>query len=152
MKRTWIASRSAEHVTYSDNIHHRPGGNVFISHPLGNLVSWISILIGLTAAIGSVSAEESESRTVSEGDLITYYYNVSNIGNVNLTGIKVIDDKSIPSTFLATSITIAGSTSARSGFIKQFIGSPNPISIKISSISQMSPPQILVETRLRMEI
>ena len=96
MKGIWIASRSAEHETYSDNMHLRPGGNGFISNSLKNLVSWISILICLTAAFGSISAEESEARTVSEGDLITYYYNVSNIGNVNLTEVKVIDDRVNP--------------------------------------------------------
>ena len=96
MKGIWIASRSAEYETYSDNMHLRPGGNGFISHSLKNLVSWISILICLTAAFGSISAEESEARTVSEGDLITYYYNVSNIGNVNLTQVKVIDDRVDP--------------------------------------------------------
>jgi hypothetical protein len=96
MKGIRIASRSTKQETYADNMHNRPGGNGFISHPLRNFVSWILILICLTAAFGSVSAEESESRTVSEGDLITYYYNVSNIGNVNLTEVKVIDDRVNP--------------------------------------------------------
>ncbi len=96
MKGIWIAFRSTEHETYSDNMHLRPGENGFISHALRSFVSWISILICLTTAFGSVNAEESESRTVSEGDLITYYYNVSNIGNVNLTEVKVIDDRVNP--------------------------------------------------------
>ncbi len=96
MKGIRIASRSTDQETYSDNMHLRPGGNGFISHALRNFVSLILILICLTTAFGSVSAEESESRTVSEGDLITYYYNVSNIGNVNLTEVKVIDDRVNP--------------------------------------------------------
>lgn len=96
MKGIRIASRSTEQETYSDNMHLRPGRNGFISHALRNFVSRILILICLIAAFGSVSAEESESRTVSEGDLITYYYNVSNIGNVNLTEVKVIDDRVNP--------------------------------------------------------
>lgn len=96
MKGIRIASRSTEHETYSDNMHLMPGGNGFISHVLRIFVSWISILICLTAVFGSVSAEESESRTVSEGDLITYYYNVSNIGNVNLTDVQVVDDRVSP--------------------------------------------------------
>ena len=57
MKGIRIASRSTKQETYADNMHNRPGGNGFISHPLRNFVSWILILICLTAAFGSVSAE-----------------------------------------------------------------------------------------------
>ena len=96
MKGILIASVSAKHETYLDDMRFRPGGDGFISKAIRNFFSWMPILICLTAAFGSVGAEESQSRTVSEGDLITYYYNVSNIGNVNLTQVKVIDDRVDP--------------------------------------------------------
>ena len=96
MKGILIASVSAKHETYLDDMRFRPGGDGFIYKAIRNFFSWMPILICLTAAFGSVGAEESQSRTVSEGDLITYYYNVSNIGNVNLTQVKVIDDRVDP--------------------------------------------------------
>lgn len=50
----------------------------------------------LAAALSLGEAGEWEKEYVTEGDLITYYYNVSNVGNVNLTDIKVIDDRVDP--------------------------------------------------------
>jgi hypothetical protein len=43
-----------------------------------------------------VDAEGAPIQQANEGDIITYYYNVSNIGNVNLTNVKVTDDKVVP--------------------------------------------------------
>lgn len=96
MKGTWIASKPADYEMCSKKIQLRSGGSNLLSHIVINFVSWISILISLTVVFGSVSAEVSGSEPVSEGDLITYYYNVSNIGNVNLTDVTVIDDRVTP--------------------------------------------------------
>jgi len=54
------------------------------------------ILILLLMAFSMVEAKEPATAQAKEGDRIIYYYNVSNIGNVNLTDVKVIDDKVVP--------------------------------------------------------
>ncbi len=68
----------------------------------GKMYSWVwGLVAGLLAAVfimltisGSMIAAEPGEVTV--GDIITYYYAVSNIGNVNLTDIDVVDDKVVP--------------------------------------------------------
>ncbi len=57
---------------------------------------WILLLMMFSLIADMVEAEEAFKAQVKEGDIITYYYNVSNIGNVNLTDVKVIDDKVVP--------------------------------------------------------
>lgn len=57
---------------------------------------WILLLMMFSLIADMVEAEEAFRAQAKEGDIITYYYNVSNIGNVNLTDIKVIDDKVVP--------------------------------------------------------
>lgn len=61
-----------------------------------NLGRWVVLLMILTSSLNMVEANESSTKGAIEGDWITYYYNVSNIGDVNLTDVKVTDDKVAP--------------------------------------------------------
>jgi hypothetical protein len=56
------------------------------------------VLILVLFASMSIIAEASEPviEQAKEGDLITYYYNVSNNGNVSFKEVKVTDDKVVP--------------------------------------------------------
>jgi uncharacterized repeat protein (TIGR01451 family) len=62
---------------------------------IGRMCYWGLAVIFIIAG-GGVEAKEAATGQVTEGDIITYYYAVSNIGNVNLTDIDVIDDKVVP--------------------------------------------------------
>jgi hypothetical protein len=64
--------------------------------PARNCMRLAALLILLAMTFSMAEAKEPVTGQVTEGDLITYYYNVSNIGDVNLTDVKVIDDKVVP--------------------------------------------------------
>ncbi len=65
----------------------------FKDHVIGR---WVLMIMILTMTINIIGCEEIRITHAKEGDIITYYYNISNIGNVNLTDIRVTDDKVIP--------------------------------------------------------
>jgi hypothetical protein len=82
---------------YHDGVDLKSGKRRLLSYKASGLALRAAImLIILTMAFSLVEAEESAHAQAKEGDLITYYYNVSNIGNINLTDVKVIDDKVVP--------------------------------------------------------
>ncbi len=58
--------------------------------------NWHALLLILVMMIAIANAGEGPIQKAKEGDIITYYYNVSNIGDVNLTDVKVTDDKVVP--------------------------------------------------------
>lgn len=92
MKGTWMAAGSTIHETYTDDIDPKTGLKDFLSSFTKYFVKWTMILIILATCFSMAQADEPDAGQVSEGDLITYYYNVSNIGDVNLTDVIVIDD------------------------------------------------------------
>jgi hypothetical protein len=55
---------------------------------------WMAVVFIIIAIAGGLAEAKIGEATV--GDIITYYYAVSNIGNVNLTDVDVIDDKVVP--------------------------------------------------------
>ncbi len=63
---------------------------------IAGAVPTLAIIFIIAIAGDAVEAKEAATGQVSEGDIITYHYAVSNIGNVNLTDIDVIDDKVVP--------------------------------------------------------
>ena len=72
-------------------------GNVgFSSLEKSRFTIKLIILIILTIAFSTVEADQLNIAQAKEGDLITYYYNVSNIGDVDLTNVVVVDDKVDP--------------------------------------------------------
>lgn len=94
---TWTAgARSIIHAKYLDVIDLKSGERKLLSYTKNNLARWAAMIILLSITLGMVEAEESATGQATEGDMITYYYNVSNIGNVNLTDVKVVDDKVVP--------------------------------------------------------
>jgi hypothetical protein len=98
MKMTWTAgANSTIYLMHLDDIDLRSGKERRLSYTSGGFAKWtVILLIILAMTFSMVEAEESASAQAKYGDLITYYYNVSNIGNVNLTDVKVIDDKVVP--------------------------------------------------------
>ena len=66
-----------------------------LSYEAGRLYPLTAILVIFALALITTEANELEAE-LSEGDLITYIYNVSNIGDVNLTNVKVTDDRASP--------------------------------------------------------
>ena len=53
-----------------------------------SLRRWAVLLMILAIVLNMVEADESSTEQAKEADLITYYYNVSNIGDVNLTDVN----------------------------------------------------------------
>jgi uncharacterized repeat protein (TIGR01451 family) len=98
MKTTWTAgARSTIQMMYPGGVDLKSGDEGHLSCPAGGFAGWAAILLIIMAmTFNMVDAEESATGHAKEGDLITYYYNVSNIGNVNLTEVEVIDDKVVP--------------------------------------------------------
>jgi uncharacterized repeat protein (TIGR01451 family) len=81
---------------YSKIPNLNPSAKGFLLDSARKWMKLTTMLILLSLIISMADANESATGQVTEGDLITYYYNVSNIGNVNLTAVKVIDDKLLP--------------------------------------------------------
>ena len=74
----------------------RPEKNCFLSHNTSHLCRWALMLLILVVTLAIDGTEASAMPEAKEGDLITYYYNVSNIGDVDLSDIIVTDDKVTP--------------------------------------------------------
>lgn len=79
-----------------DAIDNKSGEIERLSFKAYSLSRWVIMLMILAMALNMVEADESSTGQAKEGDIITYYYNVSNIGNVNLTEVEVTDDKVVP--------------------------------------------------------
>jgi uncharacterized membrane protein len=81
------------HLVSNDN---KSGKHQRLSLRAFSLSKLAFILLVLALSVTMANAEEESILQAKEGDVITYYYNVSNIGNVNLTNVKVTDDKVVP--------------------------------------------------------
>jgi len=67
-----------------------------LSFNICNIMMWSLMLMVLGMTINNIGAQEAPIAHAKEGDIITYYYNISNIGDVNLSDVKVTDDKVVP--------------------------------------------------------
>jgi hypothetical protein len=96
MKSNWIGAWSFIHEGHPDEMNLETGSKEFLYSILKYFLRLTPILIIMASAFSMAEADEAEYAELHEGDLITYYYNVSNIGNVNLTEVVVVDDKVDP--------------------------------------------------------
>ncbi|MGV8126418.1 MAG: DUF7507 domain-containing protein [Methanothrix sp.] len=76
----------------------RSDKNCLLSHNTSHLCRcrWAFMLLIFVVTLAIDGTEASPMPEAKEGDLITYYYNVSNIGNVDLSEVVVTDDKVNP--------------------------------------------------------
>ena len=74
----------------------RPDKNCLLFRNTFHLCGWALMLLIFVITLAIDGTEASAMLEAREGDLITYYYNVSNIGNVDLSEVIVNDDKVTP--------------------------------------------------------
>ncbi len=84
------------HEMYLDGMGIKSSDDESSPFRAGSLCGWIVMLMILAMILNIANADETSKEQAKEGDIITYYYNVSNIGNVDLTNVKVTDDKVVP--------------------------------------------------------